>query len=206
MNYVDERIALLEREYRKQKKVDAATEAEEEKQDAQCGMTLEEMLEAVRTGSVTMPGGKAHSFETRSYFEEQVPMVLIKNFFTAVKEEPNGVVFVNNDLELCQLLVATDREMEKMSIGKWRKQIEDGMIAVGGYAEVTKEIILENLDYIAFRSPTKKGWIYNLVFRIHCGKSQFFGNYNCFEKDQDTYGLMLEAMILRLNELLSGAS
>ena len=206
MNYVDERIALLEREYRKQKKEAAATETEEENQDGQCGMTLEEMLEAVRAGSVMLPSGKGHSFETRSYFEEQIPMVLIKNFFAAVKEEPNGVVFVNHDLGLCQLLVGTDQETEKMGIGKWRKQIEDGMSTAGGYAEVAKEIVLENLDYITFRSPTKKGWIYNLVFRIHHGTSQYFGNYNCFEKDQGTYGLMLEAMVLRLNELLSGSS
>lgn len=206
MDYVDERIALLEREHRKQKREATVMEAEEENQGVQCRMTLEEMLEAVRTGSVTLPEGKAHTFETRIYFEDRIPMVLIKNFFTEVNEEPNGILFVNHDLGLCQILVATDQEMEKISIGKWRKQIEDGMSVIGGYAEVTKEIVLENLDYIAFRSPTKEGWLYNLVYRIHYGSSQFFGNYNCFEKDQDTYGLMLEAMIIRINELLSEPS
>lgn len=209
MEFIDERIAMLEREYRRQKKEEAKAEKER-----LCGveggneniiseMTLEEMLEAVREGSVTLPDGQTHTFETRIYFEDRIPMVLIRNFYTGVKEDTGVTIFVNHDQNASQILTVSDKKLEKVSIGKWKKQLVNNMKMSGTYAQVIKEIVLENLDYLVYRTPTGKGWTYNLIFRIRYGSNRVVGNYNCFEKDKDTYGLLLEALVLRLNELLS---
>jgi len=77
-----------------------------------------------------------------------------------------------------------------------------GMRMSGTYAEVTREAVLEHLDYLCYRTPTGKGWTANIIFRISTGSGRAVGNYNCFERDWDTCGLMLEALVLRLNELL----
>ena len=61
---------------------------------------------------------------------------------------------------------------------------------------------LENLDYLVYRH-LPKGLLHNLIFRLHTGSRRVVGNYNCYEKDKDTYGLMLEAVLHRMNELLS---
>lgn len=209
MEFVDERIAMLEWEYRRQKKEEAEAEkagtrkAKEENESFTPKMTLEEMLEAVRQGSVTLPGGETHTFETRVYFEDKIPMVLIRNFYTGVKEDTGVAIFVNHDQNASQVLTMSDKKMERTSLGKWKKQLIEGMKAAGNYAQVTKEIILENLDYLIYCTPTGKGWTYNLIFRIRYGSNRVVGNYNCFEKDKDTYGLLMEALVLRLNELLS---
>ncbi len=208
MEFVDERIAMLEREHRRQKREEAKAEEErlhraEEKENIIPKMTLEEMLEAVREGSVTFPTGQPHTFETRIYFEDRIPMVLIHNFYTGVKEDTGVAIFVNHDQNASQVLTVSDKKLENISIGKWKKQLINGMKISGTYAQVIKEIVLENLDYLIYRTPTGKGWTYNLIFRIRYGSNRVAGNYNCFEKDKDTYGLLLEALVLRLNELLS---
>lgn len=205
MEYVDERIAMLEREGRrlKKEKAEKLSDAKAEKENPVPKMTLEEMLEGVRSGMVTFPDGQACNFETRVYFEDQIPMVLIKNFYTGVEESHAVAVFVNHEQNASQILTVADRPMEKQSIGKWKKQLTSGMRAVNTFAEVTKEIVLENLDYLIYRTPTGKGWTHNIIFRIRYGSNKVVGNYNCFEKDKDTYGLLLEALVLRLNELLS---
>ncbi len=209
MEFVDERIAMLEREHRRQKREEARAEekklfdAKEEKENIIPKMTLEEMLEAVREGSVTFPTGQTHTFENRIYFEDRIPMVLIHNFYTGVKEDTGVAIFVNHDQNASQVLTVSDKKLENISIGKWKKQLINGMKISGTYAQVIKEIVLENLDYLIYRTPTGKGWTYNLIFRIRYGSNRVVGNYNCFEKDKDTYGLLLEALVLRLNELLS---
>lgn len=205
MEYVDERIAMLERESRRQKREEAERleRSEVEKENVTPKMTLEEMLDCVRGGKVTFPEGATHDLETRVYFEDRIPMVLIKDFYTGVEEAPAVAIFVNHDQNASQILTVSDKPMEKQSIGKWKKQLVSGMKAVNSYAEVTKEIVLENLDYLIYRTPTGKGWTYNIIFRIRFGSNRVVGNYNCFERDKDTYGLLLEALVLRLNELLS---
>lgn len=207
MEFVDERIAMLEREYRRQKKEEA--EAEEEKLRREEGgesirpeMTLKEMLEAVREGSVTLPDGKTHTFETRVYFDDKIPMVLIRNFYTGVKEENEVIAFVNNESNVCQMMMASATDMEKIEIDEWKKLYKEEMKKMGIYIEIIKAEALENIDYLVYRAPTSKGWAYNLIFRINYGSGRLVGIYNCFEKDKSTYGLMLEAMVLRLNELL----
>lgn len=205
MEYVDERIAMLERESRRQKREEAQRleKAEAEKENRVPKMTLEEMFDSVRNGTVTFPGGETCTLETRIYFEDKIPMILIKDFYTGIEETPAVAVFVNHDQNVSQILTVADKPLDEQSIGKWKKQLVSGMKAVNTYAEVTKEIVLENIDYLIYRTPTGKGWTYNVIFRIRSGSNKVVGNYNCFEKDKDTYGLLLEALVLRLNELLS---
>lgn len=205
MEHVDERIAMLEREARIQKREEAGKlyVPETENEKIIQGMTLEEMLDAVREGSITLPGGEKHTFDTRIYFEDRIPMVLIRNFYTGVKEDTGVAIFVNHDRNASQILTVSDKKHENKSIGKWKKQLVEGMKMSGTYAQVIKEIVLENLDYLIYRTPTGKGWVYSVIFRIRYGSNRVVGNYNCFEKDKDTYGLLMEALVLRLNELLS---
>lgn len=199
MTYTDERIAMLEREHRRQREEKPQTKEDR----AQTYMTLKEMLEAVRAGSVVFPDNEKFSFEVRNCFEDRIPMVLVKDFYTGVDEEEGVAIFVNHDKDISQVLTVSDKELGKDSIGSWKKQLMLGMKAAGTYAEVTKEKVMENLDYLCFRTPTGKGWVYNFIFRIHTGSNRVVGNYNCLEKNKRTYGLMLEALLLRTNELLS---
>jgi len=38
---------------------------------------------------------------------------------------------------------------------------------------------------------------------LRTGSGRVAGNYNCYEKDKKTYGVMLEALVWRLNEIIT---
>ncbi len=200
MEFFDEQVAMIEREKRRQ---DRESRAKEETKDNVTQISLEEALRGVREGKLALSDHERFEFEVRKYFEDKVPAVVIRNFYTDVQEDKAVVFLVNHSQNVSQVLTVSDKKLEKQSIGKWKKQLEIGMNAAGSYADITKEAVLNNLDYMVFRTPTGKGWTYNLIFRIRTGSGRVVGNYNCFEKDKDTYGIMLEALVCRLDELLS---
>ena len=204
MAYVDEKIALLEREARWQEK-EAETENApmEERQDETRYLTLEEMLGAVREGSVAFPDREKFEFGIREVLSEKIPMPLVKDIFTGVEENEDMSIFYDEDRGISQMITLADRPITEGSIGEWKKQMEGGMQELNSYAEVTKEKVLENLDYLISRTPTAKGWVYNICYRLRAGSGRVAGNYNCFEQDKKTYGIMLEALVLRLNETIT---
>lgn len=203
MAYVDEKIALLEREARRQEK-----EAQEEKtqpvqQDDMWYLTLEEMLEAVREGTVTFPNQEKFEFVIRKTLSEKIAIPLIKDGFTGVEESEKLSIFYDEERGISQMITLADKPLAKESIGEWKRQMEEGMQELNLYTEVTEEKVLENLDYLISRTPTAKGWVYNICYRLRAGSGRVAGNYNCFEKDKKTYGIMLEALVLRLNETIT---
>ncbi len=202
MAYVDEKIALLEREARRQEKEAETGSAQAAEQDDTRCLTLEEMLAAVREGSVTFPDQEKFEFDTREVLSEKISLPLIKDIFTGVEENKNMSIFYDEDRGISQMITLSDKPASG-SIGAWKKQFEGGMQELDSYAEVTEEKVLENLDYLISRTPTAKGWVYNIGFRLRTGSGRVAGNYNCFEKDKKTYGVMLEALVLRLNETIT---
>lgn len=205
MAYVDEKIALLEREVRRQEK-----EAEVEKVQAQAPepddthyFTLEEMLAAVREGSVTFPDQERFEFDTREVLSEKISLPVIKDIFTDVEENDDALILVDDGHGISQMITLTDSSIAEGTIGDRKKQLERGMRELNSYAEVTEEKVLENLDYLISRIPTAKGWVYNISYRLRTGSGRVAGNYNCFEKDKKTYGVMLEALVVRLNEIIA---
>ena len=154
MAYVDEKIALLEREARRQEK-EAETENTpmEEQQDETRYLTLEEMLEAVREGSVTFPNQEKFEFGFSEVLSEKVPMPLVKDIFTDVEENDDAAIYVDDGYGISQIVTLTDKPITEGSIGDMKKQLEKGMQEMNSYAEVTKEKVLENLEYLGCLQP-----------------------------------------------------
>lgn len=203
MTYVDEKIALLEREARRQEKEAQEEKTQTEQQDNTRYLTLEEMLEAVREGTVTFPNQENFEFTIRETLSEKIAIPLIKDGFTGVEEGEKLSIFYDEARGISQMITLSDKPLAEESIGEWKKQLEEGMQELNLYTEVTEEKVLENLDYLISRTPTAKGWVYNVCYRLRAGSGRVAGNYNCFEKDKKTYGVMLEALVLRLNETIT---
>lgn len=205
MGFVDEKIAQLEQEARLQEKEAAETAAKVDKEEVKEPeyLTLEEMIEAVQDGSVTFPNQEKFEFTVRYMLTEQIPVPFIKDVYTGAEENGEAAIFMDHDHGMSQMITLAVRPVIESSIGEWKKQLEEGMQKANSYAEVISEKVLENLDYLIYRTPTGKGWVYNVMFRIRRGSGRVAGCYNCFEKDKKTYGIMLEALVIQLNALLS---
>lgn len=202
MAYIDKKIAMLERQVRLQEK-DATEKEKQREQSMENQLTLEEVLEAVREGVVIFPNKEKYDFTVRTVMSEQIPALFIKGIYTGVKEEDAVAIYVDHDRGISQCFTMADVPITKGSIGEWKKLFQDGMRKMKVYEEVLCEKVLDNLDYIIYRTPAGSEWIYNVAFRIRKGSGRVFGTYNCYEKNKDTYGIMLEALVIRLNELLS---
>lgn len=201
MTYIDEQIALLERKSR-------MLEAEEilgqpEGKMGEGVPSPEEMLDAVRMGNVTFPSGETHDLEVKAELGESFPMVLLKDAYTDVEEGTEMAAYISGSMDISQIAVLLTRPMEEESTSEWKERFVTGMRERGTPAKVEKEKTLEHLDYLVFRSLTEAGKFYGLVFRIWAGNRRVIGSYNCRETQRDTYGVMLEAFVLRTNELLA---
>ena len=195
MEALDEKIAMLERGQRleKRKSEQVIIEAVEEEQ-----LSIDDIRAGIQKGHVVFPEDRELTFKTNFLFSEKIPLIYIDDFYTDYQETEEMVIYVNNKRDMGQTLVHLPKEMEKISVESWAEQIKTGMKEQGLYTDIVKKKKLENLDYIIYRTPSKRGWIYNIIFRIHKEKWNIVGAYNCKEDDKDTYGLLMEDMVLEM--------
>lgn len=193
MELLDEKIAMLERGQRleKRKSEHPLVDNIEKKQ-----LSIDDMRLGIQEGHILFPEDREFVFKTIFLFPEKIPMICIEDFYTDQQETEEMVIYVNNNNNVGQTLIHLPQEMEKISVESWAEQIKNGMKKEGMYADIIKKKSMEKLDYIVYRTPSKQGWIYNIIFRIHRDKWNIVGAYNCMDDDKDTYGLLMEAMIL----------
>lgn len=202
---LDEKIALLERERRQQEKEEKllAEQKENAQKEPVQKLTIEKAMEGIRTGEFRLESGELFEFETRTFTDSQIPVVIFRNFFEASQEEAEGVIYVSHTHEVSQILSWPKEPIKPVSMKQWANLLVNGMAANRLHAKIVKTEELDFVDYICFDVPSGKDRLYNIVFRLKGTGQQFTGNYNCRKQDEDTYGVFLEAMVITLNNLFS---
>ena len=202
MGFLDEKIAALEKANRLMKKADAITkDGQQDNSENRLQLKLDETIIALQQGEVVI-NNQIIEFELENYFENNLKLILPKKFFDEINKQLETVVFVNNDKGISILVNYFAQGMEEQPIEVLKSQLEDNFVKLGMYAETLKQETLDNLRYLCFHTPTGKGWIYNIIFYINSKGKGIVGNLNCQEKDKDTYGVLLEAMVHQVNAML----
>lgn len=196
---LDEKIAFLERAGREKEK-----QKEEVEKLPELKLTLNEALDGIMAGELRLENGELFEFETREYSDWHIPFVIFKNFYQATQEDKEGVIYVNQTHEVSQIISWPKERMTPINLNQWANMLVNGMAANQMHVKVGKKKQLEHVEYICFDVPTGKGRLYNIVFRIRGKEQQITGNYNCLKEEEDTYGIFLEAMVMALNNWLSG--
>ena len=198
MERVDEKIAALERLRRMEQKENKGKKTETEQQL----LTIEEMRKGIQAGGFFLPGKGDLLFKTKVCFAEEIPLIFLDGFYTDCQETEEAIFMVNNEKNIGQTLIHLQSEMKRMGMEEWGDQIRQGMKAKGFYADIIKKEEKGNLDYIAYRVPSKEGWVYNINYRIHKKNRRVIGGSNCMDSDRDTFGRLLEAMIQEMAQRL----
>ena len=200
--YIDEKIAMLERYHRQTLLADEKTAENQDKEEGAEAepLTLEEALLGIRAGELELRDGTELKFETRIYFEKEIPVILFKDFYQASEELEGSATFVNHDHEISQVVSYLKNNIRTISMKQWENLLVNGMAANGLYAKVIKSKSMECMEYLCYDVPSKKGWIYNVMFRMKGKDKRFTGNYNCLKEECNNYGVVLEAMVLKMNE------
>lgn len=196
--FVDERIALLER-YQRQMESEEQKVEEEEKEI----LTLEQAKLAIEKEYLEYSNREKLEFEKKVYLPEKIQMPILKNFYDSFEEQEECVIYINCIHEISQILMYSQENMQESTLQQWKKILVNGMLATGMYADVVKIKQLEHIEYICYSVPSKKGEIYNIIFRMRGKNRKVTGNFNCLKKEQGFYGVILEAMIIKMDEWIS---
>lgn len=197
--FVDEKIAMLER-YRRQTLKEEAEKAKRLEEEQSDPISLEEALEGIEAGILKLRDGSKLTFETRTYFEWEIPVTLFENFYQAFEETGESSVFVNHDHEISQVVNWLRENIRTITMKQWENLLINGMARNGLFAKVVKREQLSHLEYLCYEVPSGKGWLYNIMFRMKGKDKRFTGNYNCMKKERESYGVILEAMIIKMNQ------
>ncbi len=198
---VDEKIAELDR----LRRIKEQMEQEEQDDTAEDNpLTVEEALRGIREGRLDLKNGESVEFEIRNYFKQEFPFVIFKNFYQASQEEESGLILVNHDRNISQIMSWNPEKRKAATLNQWANLLVNGMAANHMYAKIIKKEKLKTLEYICFKVPAGGSKVWNIMFRFKDRFKWFGGNYNCLEQDADTYGVCLEAMVWELDQWMSG--
>lgn len=197
---VDEKIAELERMRRIKEQMEQEEQNDTEKEKP---LTIEEALKGIQEGKLCLRNGELLEFEIRNYFKEEFPFVIFKNFYQAVQEEESGLILVNHDRNVSQIMNWNPEKRKAATLNQWANLLVNGMAANHMYANIIKKEKLETVEYICFEVPAGANIVWNIMFRFKDSFKWFSGNYNCMKQDADSFGVCLEAMVWKLDQWMS---
>lgn len=191
----DERIALLDQMRRVKEQGEKEVQAPEEKT-----LTLEDALAALSEGKLELEDGRLLEFEICPYFKEEFPFICFKGFYQASQEDESGRILVNHTEGVSQIINWTPQKRAAKTLEQWSNLLVNGMAANRLSAQILKKKSLETVEYFCFEVPAGEKRVWNILFRFKTQWMEFTGNYNCLKEDVGTYGILLEAMVVKLDE------
>lgn len=203
MMRIDEKIASMDR-MRRQNEREERNEKDKQEEPPKRILTIEEALEGILKGELQLEGEPLIEFETYTPPKGAVPFVIFKNFYEAKQETEEGIIYLKRTKEISQILSWPKAEIKSAAFEQWGNLLVNGMAANRIYAEIKEKKQLTHIEYISYEVPSKKGPVYNLIFRFKEKKYNFVGNYNCMSADKDTFGVILEAMAVALDQWMDG--
>lgn len=203
--YLDEKIAVIDRMRRQEER----EEAQEENNDKQIepqkkDLTVAEAVAGIKEGKIQLEEGPLLEFESFICPVQEISFVKFKDFFEAKQETEEGNIYLKRSKEISQIMNWPKATIRPTTFKQWENLLVNGMAASRLYAEIKKRKQLTHVEYLCYEVPSGKGPIYNVIFRFRDEKYNMTGNYNCMSAEMDTYGVILEAMVVVLDQCLDG--
>lgn len=162
--------------------------------------TLEELIEGIRSGRQYLYT-LLLQFEPKELLDGRLTIPFIKDFYDVEQNEAGMVLLASNMRKVVFSVSDMPGTKAKASLDKWIAQTKEAMKDLHIYIKPGKKAAVGNLEYFCYVSPTAKGRLYNVVFRLQKGDRIYAGNFNCPEEEQKGMGLLLEAMVHVIEEM-----
>lgn len=196
--FIDEKIASMDRLRRENLKEEL--EKEKQKEADKQGLTIEEALNGIHAGKLQLEGMPLLEFDSYIATAKNIPFVTFKNFYDAKQEDEEGVIFLKRAKEISQIISWPKTIMKPTTFDQWGNLLVNGMAANRLCAEIKKKKQLKHIEYICYEVPSGKGPVYNVMFRFREKSYTALGNYNCMGEDENTFGIIFEAMMAALDQ------
>lgn len=200
MTFIDEKFALLEKAKRKMAKEEAERQVIEEEERNKKLLSLEQIREGIKAGELVLEG-ETLNFEGKWYWDNKLALIDIKNFFDEVTQNDDAIVMANNHKGICVVGTYLREQIPYLPLEEKQKKMMEKFKKAQIYVEFIKTVELEYLDYLCYRTPTKEGWVYNIIAWFNKEESRIILNFNCLDKERSIYGTLLEGILLESNDL-----
>lgn len=200
MTFIDEKFALLEKAKRKMAKEEAERQLIEEEERNKKLLSLEQIREGIKAGELVLEG-ETLNFEEKWYWDNRLALIDIKNFFDEVTQNDDAIVMANNHKGICVVGTYLREQIPYLPLEEKQKKMMEKFKKAQIYVEFIKTVELEYLDYLCYRTPTKEGWVYNIIAWFNKEESRIILNFNCLDKERSIYGTLLEGILLESNDL-----
>ena len=145
--------------------------------------------------------GETLNFEEKWYWDNRLALIDIKNFFDEVTQNDDAIVMANNHKGICVVGTYLREQIPYLPLEEKQKKMMEKFKKAQIYVEFIKTVELEYLDYLCYRTPTKEGWVYNIIAWFNKEESRIILNFNCLDKERSIYGTLLEGILLESNDL-----
>ncbi|TCO68078.1 hypothetical protein [Marinisporobacter balticus] len=200
MTFIDEKIAALKQTKRILQEEENQSKDMEIKDDEKKQLSLEEVVECIEDGYLEMENRKIH-FKRGIYLDGKISIPMIENYFEEVANDDKTLAF-KNEIDGVSFTCSYMKEnILDMSFDAFKKGMEKNFKQMDLYlewideGEIKKEDIF--LNYGIFKTPTAKGYIYNVIFfsKDHTNTQLILGNFNCFYKDINIWEKVIKGLI-----------
>jgi len=162
--------------------------------------TLEELEEGIRRGEQYLYTMRLE-FEPRQLLDGRITIPYIKDFFDVEQDEPESASFASTENNAAITILDVPCEKVLQSLEDWITGICEPLKEYHWHIKTVKKKSMGNMEYFCFVMPTAKGKLYSVTFRWHKNGRLYIGTMNCPEKEKDSMGLLLEAMVYVIGEM-----
>ena len=195
MSNVDEKIAKLKlmKRMEKEKEEKSKEDVKEEKLP-----TVEEVMKQIEAGKVVI-NDKQFIFRKASYLNGKMNIYHPIEFFREHAKNKDNIILVNDIRGISLNCSHVEKGMKSQNIKQIKSGIEQNYKNMKMYLKWVEEGEMETKNakvlYAAYKTPTAKGSLYNIVFYRNVKGEVIVGNYNCFDKDIKEWELLIKATI-----------
>lgn len=202
MSNVDELMAKLKLERKRQNKKEESIEEKKEKQDKEA--ILRKVIEEMNEGEVTLEG-RTFKFVRKVFLDERIELLIPLGYFEERVNESNSVILVNDGFGLSINFTYISEGAIKQSFEEFKTGMEKQFKNMGFYLEWIESGEHgegdSKISYGAYKTPTGKGDLYNTIIYREKNGSLIIGNYNCFYKDLKIWEFLIKGTIMSMKIL-----
>lgn len=192
---IDEKIALVEKEYR----MGLKEQAEQDEKEQGPIYTLAQVREKIRQGFLFLNFDML-KFETMQILDESLKIPFIKDYFDVIEDAKDNTLLASNKFKTALTIVRLPEKKNRDGIASWSKAMKKGMQENHLYCDIKQEKVLKHFDYICYETPTAKGRLYNITFRLIEPEQWYVGTFNCPQEEVFSTGQLFEAFIHEMDD------
>lgn len=195
---IDEKIALMEKEYRNYQRKEVTDNLNTDTIGIK--YTVEGLRRWIKRKKVIL-GFQVIHFEKRRFLNETLIFPYMVDFFDIEEDSEHSLWLASNTQNVTITAAKLDSPQKRDSLNDWKEYFHKEMLENKIYTDIQKTQAMEYLDYLCYETPTAKGPMYHITYRMYLEQRFFIGTFNCESKKKEKMGLLLEALVQEMNDL-----